>query len=63
MKTPQSKPRIVLITDPGEIASIQRGVTVQGTLQDIIGGQDKSGNWYAYSFSLERYRTRHNSPT
>lgn len=47
------KPRFVHVTNADEIAAIQRNL-----LDDPIGGQDASGQWWAYSWSLERYRAQ-----
>jgi hypothetical protein len=47
------KPRIVQITDSDEIASIQRGGRFE-----IIGDQDQNGGWWAYSWSVDRWRRR-----
>lgn len=47
----REKPRFVRVTAPAEIAALERNL-----LDDPIGGQDASGQWWAYSWSLERYR-------
>jgi hypothetical protein len=50
MKTVQPKIAIVAVTDPDEIASIERNGT-----DDIFGWRDASGYW-AQKWSVERYR-------
>jgi NAD(P)-dependent dehydrogenase (short-subunit alcohol dehydrogenase family) len=52
VKTIQPRAPIVQITDPAEIESIERN-----DWDDIIGAQIK-GAWYAYKFSVERFRRR-----
>jgi hypothetical protein len=47
------KPRMVQITDAAEIESIKRG----GRLE-INGQQAKDGTWWAYRYSVDRYRAR-----
>jgi hypothetical protein len=44
------KPRMVQVTDPAEIESIRRN-----GLDDIIGGE-VAGQWWAYKWSLDRWR-------
>lgn len=55
MKTiPKDKPRIVPVTDPDEIRSIERNGK-----GDIIGGWEEARIWreyWAYAHSLERWR-------
>ena len=54
MKTvPREKPRIVPVSDPDEIASIKRNGD-----WDIYGGRDGNGGYWAYAWSLERWRKR-----
>lgn len=48
---------MLAVTDPAEIASIERGMSEDCKLTDIIGGKDVSGFW-AYQFSVERFRKR-----
>jgi hypothetical protein len=59
VKSALPKPVVVPITDAAEIASIERGMSDDCRLTDIIGGQDANGNWWAYKFSVERFRQRH----
>jgi hypothetical protein len=58
MKTlPKEKPRIVPVTDPDEIASIQcngAGDIYGGWEDDILHGR----TYWAYAHSLERWRKR-----
>lgn len=51
------KRRMLAVTDPAEIASIERGMSEDCKLTDIIGGSDANG-WWAYAFSVERFRKR-----
>lgn len=44
------KPRVVEVSDPAAIEAIQRN-----SLHDPIGG-NFGGAWYAYAWSLERWR-------
>lgn len=53
----REKPRFVRVTDPSEVAAIDRN-----GLADPIGGQDRLGTWWAYSWSLERWRERQVQP-
>ena len=52
MTQPQEKPRFVRVTDAAEIAAIRRN-----GLDDPIGGE-YGGQWFAYDWSIERYRQR-----
>lgn len=47
----QPKPVFVPVTDPATIDAIKRS-----SLSDPIGGEH-GGRWYAYAWSLERYRS------
>lgn len=47
----REKPRMVRVTEPAEIAALERNA-----LPDPIGGKAPDGSWWAYSWSLERYR-------
>jgi hypothetical protein len=52
MKTlTKEKPRIVPVTDPAEIASIERNGA-----GDILGARWPDGAYYAYAHSVEKYR-------
>lgn len=57
MEQLREKPRFVRVTDPSEVAAIDRN-----GLADPIGGQDRLGTWWAYSWSLERWRERQVQP-
>jgi hypothetical protein len=46
------KPRLTIVSDPAEIAAIRRN-----DLADPIGGC-VAGTWYAYVWSLERWRAK-----
>ena len=48
------KPRIVQITDLVEQAAVSQHEGWRG----INGFRDLHGNWWAYSYSLQRYRAR-----
>jgi hypothetical protein len=48
-----SKPRMTLVTDPQEIASIKRG----GRLE-INGFEAGIGQYFGYVWSVQRYRAR-----
>ena len=56
-RTYSLKPRMVAVTDPVEIASIE-----SNGWNDIIGGKDASGYW-AYSWSVQRWREHQRSIT
>ena len=45
------KPKVMRVTDPAMIASIERNGH-----GDLIGWSDCSG-WWAYAFSVERWRS------
>ena len=47
------KPRITKVTDPAIIESIERN-----QMNDVIGGKDANGNYWAYSGSVARYLQR-----
>jgi hypothetical protein len=54
VKTAQPETAVSVVTDPLEIASIRRGGRM-----DIVGWRDAADvYWYAYTWSLERYRER-----
>lgn len=53
MKTRQ-KPRFTRVSDRELIKSIKRN-----GVADVVGGKDNNGDWWAYSWSVERYRETH----